>query len=253
MTGTEAVRRLRAAGWQLVRSGKHAIMEKDGRTLTVSLGAKMSRQAESGIKRALLGRLTATQGWQQRVALLVLAVLLSSCNYDVNGVARPDGFRADGGGDEVGKQTERPSTDVGAADGGVEPMPDAMPEATPVDVKSEAPPVVCDEVANTGCVAPLKCGFSCAAGGMTCITGTTSTMRVYCKGSGADDACGPGMGCASPPGRSDEFFCLFYCHTDADCAGTPGRPDDGGAATCQALPVTEFDGGCSRAGHKVCW
>ena len=256
----------------IVRTGKHILMEKDGHQITIPSGAKMGRRAESGIRRVLLGRPTTREGWMQRLAVLALvfAVAFSACNYDLSSVPRPDGLRADAGGDEMGKQPpERPPVD-----GGGEPMPDSMsdsmsdsmpmpdsmpmfdaaPEVPAVDVMPEAPPVACDEVANTGCAAPLKCGFSCSAGGFTCIMGTTSTMRYSCK-LGADDVCGPSMGCASPPDGSGGglSFCLFYCRTDADCVGTPGRPMDGGAATCRPLPATEFGGDCSRAGHKVCW
>ena len=57
MSGTEALRRLRAAGWQLLRQqGKHTVLVKDGRSTTISLGTHISRRAEQGIQRLLDGR-----------------------------------------------------------------------------------------------------------------------------------------------------------------------------------------------------
>lgn len=59
MTQKEALRRLHAAGWTVLRAGKHTILVKDGRTATVSLGAHLSLRAERGVMRLAAGRPTA--------------------------------------------------------------------------------------------------------------------------------------------------------------------------------------------------
>ena len=57
MSGTEALRRLRAAGWQILRQqGKHTILIRDGQSTTISLGSHISEGAEQGIQRLIAGR-----------------------------------------------------------------------------------------------------------------------------------------------------------------------------------------------------
>ena len=63
MTGKEALRRLRAAGWNVVRdTGKHAIVCRETPAAnpqtctTIPLGTKLSRRAEAGVMRLLAGR-----------------------------------------------------------------------------------------------------------------------------------------------------------------------------------------------------
>lgn len=252
MTGKEAVRRLRAAGWQLARSGKHTIMEKDGQTMMVPLGAKIGRRTEQGILRVLAGRPNGRDGFRNgspslAAVVLVLVTAFSACGFETDGVIHPDGAQlADAGGDavgdvrgdETGKQTEHPPVDGG----GVESAPDSVPG----DAKSESPPSACDPVANTGCAAPLKCGYSCEVGGFTCMKVGFVAPLQECTVGGVyypldDRSCGAGFGCAWA-------HCYHYCDTDADCAGTSVIP-----TTCKLLPPVPVDAGeCDRADHKFC-
>jgi predicted RNA binding protein YcfA (HicA-like mRNA interferase family) len=59
MTSKEALRRLQAEGWKVVRSGKHTLLEKDGNRVSLSLGAHLSLRHERGVMRLLEGRPTA--------------------------------------------------------------------------------------------------------------------------------------------------------------------------------------------------
>lgn len=57
MSGPDALRRLRAAGWQLLRQqGKHTVLVRDGQSTTISLGSRISPRAEQGIQRLLAER-----------------------------------------------------------------------------------------------------------------------------------------------------------------------------------------------------
>jgi len=56
VTGKEAIRRLCGEGWTIIRqTGKHTIVQKDGRTATISLG-KMRNRAERSLLRLLRGQ-----------------------------------------------------------------------------------------------------------------------------------------------------------------------------------------------------
>lgn len=58
MTGKKAIKKLRAAGWEIVKhGGKHTQMVKDGRTATIPFGS-LSGRAESSLKRLLRDRPT---------------------------------------------------------------------------------------------------------------------------------------------------------------------------------------------------
>lgn len=60
MTGKEALRRLKRAGWRVLRNGKkHVVVVKDGEQVVVSRGGNgLSPRAERGISRLLEGRPT---------------------------------------------------------------------------------------------------------------------------------------------------------------------------------------------------
>jgi predicted RNA binding protein YcfA (HicA-like mRNA interferase family) len=58
MTGQQAFKKLRAAGWVLVkRGGNHTLMARDGQTTVVPFGS-LSPRAESSLRRLLLQRPT---------------------------------------------------------------------------------------------------------------------------------------------------------------------------------------------------
>lgn len=63
MTGKEALRRLRQAGWSVLRNGKkHLIMIKDGHQVVVSKGGRdFSPRQERGVWRLLDGRPTRSE------------------------------------------------------------------------------------------------------------------------------------------------------------------------------------------------
>jgi len=57
VTAKEALRRLHAAGWTIVRqTGKHTLLQKDGQVTTVSLGSKIRDRAERALLRLLRGQ-----------------------------------------------------------------------------------------------------------------------------------------------------------------------------------------------------
>jgi hypothetical protein len=55
VTSTEAIRKLEAAGWRVVRAAKHYLVEKDGRRATIPLGT-LRGGSEAGVLRLLRDR-----------------------------------------------------------------------------------------------------------------------------------------------------------------------------------------------------
>lgn len=69
MTGKQALKRLRAAGWQIVKNGgRHIHLEKGGLKATVPFGSLSSR-AEGSLKRLLRKRPTAGDAINQTTEL----------------------------------------------------------------------------------------------------------------------------------------------------------------------------------------